>query len=152
VVVVRHGEELCSPASRTGEEDVGEEEEQEEVYGDAWVLLVAVKNKGHNPLRDIPIWCSQTSEHSSAMSPSSSPFFACVFRLFDAMATFCSCVSAACVLLGLALPLGTAVVTAMLRLTCRLRGGSEEVCDGSMLSSAHSERRWRNYSSGMGSH
>lgn len=66
---------------------------------------------------NLPIWWSQSSVQSDAISPSSSGFFGCVFRLLGATATFCSCISAACAALRVPLPFGSAVLVAMLGLS-----------------------------------
>jgi len=88
-------EELGGPASGAGEECVGEAEEGEEVDGNA---CDSQYGSNHDEqCVGVPIWWSQMSVHSEAMSPSSSTFFACIFRLLGADGAFWVCMCSECV-------------------------------------------------------
>lgn len=108
-------EELVGPAAGAGEECVCEDEEGEEVDRDAcrsqsWWCSVFLRF-----CVGVPIWWSQMSVHSEAMSPSSWTFFAWTFRLLGAFGSFCACMSAVCVFPSAPLPLCVVAMVAALQ-------------------------------------
>jgi len=78
----------------------------------------------------IPIWWSQMRVHSEAMSPSSSTFFACIFRLLGAVGGFCACMSAVCVFPSAPLALCVVAMVA----GCNMPQCGERESDGATLS------------------